>query len=152
MLRDLVTVGMPAQDGAVVVVAAPKPLRERPRLLVVHNGDRRVAALESVLGEIGYRATVVAGPEEAIAAIARGPMPDVLIVPRNPAGPRRGLAFPRECLSRWPSLRALYIMFIPRPVPDALVGRERVLAAPFNADQLAAALAALWPVEADIIS
>lgn len=149
MLRDLATVGTLAQGGA--LAPAPKPLRERPRLLVVHHGDRRVAALEPVLGDLGYRAIVVASGEDAIAAILRGPMPDVLITARDPSGPRRGLAFPRECLARFPALRALYIMFLPRPVPDTLVGRERVLAAPFNADQLAGALNSLWPVGTEAV-
>ena len=134
------------QGGASANAVASRPaLRDRPRLLVVHHGDRRVAALEPVLADLGYRAAVVPGADDALGAIARGPMPDVLIVPRNPSGPRRGLGFPRECLGRWPALRALYIMFLPRPTPDTLIGRERVLAAPFNAPQLAAALASLWP-------
>ena len=134
------------QGGASPAVVAPRSgLRDRPRLLVVHHGDPRVAALEPVLADLGYRAAVVPGADDALGAIVRGPMPDVLIVPRNPSGPRRGLGFPRECLGRWPALRALYIMFLPRPTPDNLIGRERVLEAPFNADQLAAALASLWP-------
>lgn len=122
--------------------------RERPRLMVLHQGDHRLAALEHVLGDLGYRCSVVATPEDALAAIARGPLPDVLLTSCSPHGPHCSSGFPRECLARWPALRALYVSFIsfvPPAVPDLLGTRESALAAPFNAAQLAAALAALWP-------
>ena len=147
MLRDLVTVENQAQGGASLGAAAAAARRDRPRLLIVHHGDPRLAALELVLGEFGYGAALVGTAEEAIAAIVRGPQPDVLLTARTTSSARRGFAFARECLARWPALRALYISFIPRPTPDVLAGRERVLAAPFNAEQLAAALTILWPAD-----
>jgi len=153
MLHDLLaaesrTQGTSPQGAASLGAAVPAVARrERPRLLIVHHGDPRLAALELVLNELGYGATVVGTAEEAINAIARGPMPDVLLTSRTSTSARRGLAFARDSLARWPALRALHISFIPRPIPDVLVGRERLLAAPFNAEQLADALAALWPAE-----
>ena len=148
MLRDLATAESPAQGAAPLGAGATLTVRrDRPRLLIVHHGDTRLAALEQVLGDLGYGAVVVATAEEAIAAIARGPQPDVLVTTRTTGSARRGVGFARECLARWPALRALYIRFIPSPVPDVLAGRERILAAPFNAEQIAAALAALWPAE-----
>ncbi len=122
--------------------------RQQPWLLIVHHGDRRLAALEHVLSDLGYGAFVAAGAEEALAAIARGPVPDVLLTEHTPGGPKRGIGFARECLARWPALRALYICFVPRADPDPPGARESVLAAPFNAEQLAAALATLWPANA----
>ncbi len=109
----------------------------------MHQGDPRLAALEQALGELGYGCTVVGTPEEAAATILHGPIPDVLLTACSPYSARRGLAFPRECLASWPALRALYFCFIPQRLPEMLEGRERVLAAPFNASELAAALDAL---------
>ncbi len=142
MLRDLVSVGVSPTHGP--AFAAPEALG--PRLLIVHFGDRRLAALEAALVELGYEATVAATAEDALGAIARGPVPDVLLTtPAAGAGPRRGVGFARDCLARWPALRALYIDFVPRPLPEPPGPRECPLIAPFNADQLAAALAELWP-------
>jgi CheY-like chemotaxis protein len=144
MLRDLVSSNRRAQEGSHPESAARALAhRERPRLLVMHQGDPRLAALEQVLGELGYRCTVVGTPEEVVATIQRGPAPDVLLTACSPYSARRGLAFPRECLARWPALRALYFCFIPQRLPEMLEGRERVLAAPFNASELTAALDAL---------
>jgi CheY-like chemotaxis protein len=153
MLRDLGSSNRRAQGtpdlGAPLAggMLAGAARRCRPRLLIVHHGDLRLAALEAVLGDLGYGATVAAGPDEALAAIARDPVPDVLLTAPTPGGPRRGIAFARDCLARVPGLRALYISFVPRPAPELSGARESVLAAPFNADQFAAALAALWPAD-----
>jgi CheY-like chemotaxis protein len=150
MLRELGSTDRRAQNGShragAVAMLAP---RERPRLLVMHEGDRRLAALEDVLGDLGYRGTVAGTPEEVIAAVLRGPQPDVLLTACSRHSARRSLAFPRECLARWPALRALYICFIPQRLPELLAGRERVLAAPFNERELATALATLWPESVD---
>jgi len=116
---------------------------DHPILLIVHFGDPRLAALQGVLGDLGYVATAVATPEEAIAAMQRGPLPDVLLTAHTTSSPRRGVGFARDCLARWPSLRTLYITFVPRPLAETPTRREVVLAAPFNAHQLADALAKL---------
>jgi CheY-like chemotaxis protein len=153
MLRDLVSRTGRANGGAsagaalagALADADVEPPDRAPCLLIVHHGDRRLAALEVVLADLGYDTTVAATADEAVAAIARGPLPDVLLTAHTPNGARRGLAFARECLARWPTLRTLYITFVPRGLPDMPGGREVVLAAPFNAEQLAAALAELLP-------
>lgn len=124
--------------------------RTRPTLLVLHHGDPRLAALEHVLGDLGYHGDVAATPEEATSALGRAPTPDVLLTASSAGSARRGIGFARDCLGRFPALRALYVSFIPRQVPDLLAGRERVLAAPFNAEQLAAALGALWHERRDM--
>ena len=146
MLRDLASAKTQAQAvtplGAATVLADGQ---KRPRLLVVHHGDPRLEALGQAVGELGYPVAAVAEWNEAISALLGVPAPDVLVTAPNPAAPLRDLAFPRECLARWPTLRALYVSFSPRLTPEALTGRERALAAPFNADQLSAALAALCP-------
>jgi CheY-like chemotaxis protein len=135
-----------ASPGAALVgVATAEATQDHPRLLIVHHGDPRLAALEDVLNDLGYGTTVVATADEAVAAITRGPLPDVLLTAHTPTGARRGVAFARECLARWPTLHALYVTFVPRAFPDMQGGREVVLAAPFNAKQLASALAKLWP-------
>ncbi len=146
MLRELVTVERRKQDGGPrggTAVAFGGP--ERPRLLIMHQGDPRLAALDQVLGDLGYHCSVVASPDDVVMTILRGDRPDVLLCACSPYSARRGLAFPRECLARWPWLRALYFCFIPQRLPE-LLGRERVLAAPFNATELAGALAALCEV------
>ena len=119
-----------------------------PWLLIMHQGDLRLAALETVLCELGYGTTVAAGADEAAVAITRGPVPDVLLTTLIPGNARRGIAFVRDCLARLPTLRALYITFVPRSAPLSLGLRESVLIAPFNAEQLAEALARLWPADA----
>jgi CheY-like chemotaxis protein len=151
MLRDLASRASPANGVAssgaalagVPVHAEAEAFARAPCLLIVHHGDPRLVALEVVLNDLGYATTVVASADEAVAAIARGPLPDVLLTAHTPGGARRGVAFARECLARWPTLRTLYITFVPRGLPDLPDGREVVLAAPFNAEQLAAALAEL---------
>ena len=144
MLRNLVSSERRVQDGGPLGTAGiTLASRERPRLLVMHQGDPRLAALEPVLGDLGYRGSVVGTPDEVVTAIQRGPQPDVLLTVCSPYSARRGLVFPRECLARWPALRALYFCFIPQRLPELLPGRELVLAAPFNAAELADALAAL---------
>ena len=150
MLRELaisesrapggVTLGAPLSAGTTVEVE-----RRRPLLLIVHYGDPRLAMLERVLSDLGYRAVAAACPEEALAAIARGPVPDVLLTADAASGTRRATGFARECLAHWPGLRVLYIAFFPRAEPEAPGARESLLAAPFNAQQLEAALATLWP-------
>jgi hypothetical protein len=146
MLCELANSDRRAPDGSPRGIAgAASARRDRPRLLVMHEGDRRLAALDDVLGDLGYRGTVVGTPDEVVAAILRGPPPDVLLAACRPRGAYRGLGFPRDCLSRWTALRALYICFIPQSLPNVLAGRERVLAAPFNERELGEALAALWP-------
>ncbi len=154
MLRDLIISesrpsGSPSPAVALgaVEVRAERP---RPRLLIVHHGDGRLAALETVLSDLGYDAMLAATADDAVAAIARGPLPDVLLTTGQSTvahsnGPRRGVTFARDCLARWPALRALYVTFVPRLLPDARGARESLLIAPFNADQLATALAELWP-------
>jgi CheY-like chemotaxis protein len=153
MLHDLATRSGRASGGASpgaalagAGVRAEADVQDRaPCLLIVHHGDPRLVALELVLNDMGYGTTVAASADEAVAAIARGPLPDVLLTAHTPNGARRGIAFARECLARWPTLRTLYVTFVPRQLPDLPSGREVVLAAPFNAEQLAAAIAELWP-------
>jgi CheY-like chemotaxis protein len=137
--------GAGPQGAALAGVAAAGATQDYPRLLIVHHGDPRLAALKEVLNDLGYGTTVVATSDEAIAAITRGPMPDVLLIAHTPNGARRGVAFARDCLARWPTLNTLYITFVPRAFPDMPSRREIVLAAPFNAEQLAAALAQFRP-------
>src|ERR1700690_1358667 len=144
MLRELVSTERRTLDGAPPGAATVVP-RDRPRLLVMHQGDYRLRGPAHVPGGLGYRGSVLGTPEEVVAALARGPQPDVLLTACSPQGACGDLAFPRECLARWPSLRALYVCFIPQQLPNLLVGRELVLAAPFNAQELAAAVNALWP-------
>ena len=133
-----------ASPGAALAGAAAAA-HDHPRLLIVHHGDPRLAALEEVLSDLGYGVSVVATADEAVAAITRGPLPDVLLTAHTPNGARRGVAFARECLARWPTLHTLYVTFVPRAFPDMPSGREVVLAAPFNAEQLAMALAQFRP-------
>lgn len=153
MLHDLGNRSSGLSDGAApgaanMGVAAATTAQDLLRLLIVHHGDARLAALEDVLTDLGYSAMVAATADEALAAIARGPLPDVLLTTRAPCSPRRGAVFPTECLARWPTLHTLYVSFVPRTFPDLPRGREIVLAAPFNAEQLAAALAQLRPAHA----
>jgi CheY-like chemotaxis protein len=110
--------------------------------MIVHDGDPRLAMLEGVLADLGYHVAVAACPDEAVAAITRGPVPDVVL---TIGGTGHGTGFARECLARWPGLRALYITFVPTAEPEAPGARESLLAAPFNAAQLEAALTTLWP-------
>jgi CheY-like chemotaxis protein len=150
MLRDLVISEARPSHGAPLGTAdAGSPAgTPRPRLLIVHHGDARLAALEAVLTDLGYDAALAATTDNALAAISHGPLPDVLLTTGQTNGPHRGVAFARECLAKWPALRAVYVTFVPRPLPDARGAREHVLIAPFNADQLATALAELWPGKA----
>jgi CheY-like chemotaxis protein len=145
MLCELVIAERPPPDSPPKGASGPSP-----RLLIVHNGDCRLAALEAVLSDLGYDAAMAANGEDAVAAIAHGPLPDVLLTIGQSNCPRRGLAFARDCLARWPTLRAIYVSFLPRPLPDARSAREHVLIAPFNANQLAMALCELWPGKAAI--
>jgi len=155
MLRELASRDAFSQGGGsagATLVGAPDRSsgshdRATPVLLIVHHGDPRLAALEGVVGDLGYTASVVAGADEAVAAMSRGPVPDVLLTAHSPAGARRGSALNRECLARCPNLRTLYITFVPPMLQDVAGRREVVLSAPFNAGQLAAALAQLWQVE-----
>jgi CheY-like chemotaxis protein len=150
MLRDLVISETRPLQGASIgsANAASQAGHPRPRLLIVHHGDGRLAALEAVLIDLGYDATLAATGDDALAAISRGPLPDVLLTGGQPNTPRRGVAFARDCLAKWPALRAMYVTFVPRLLPDARAAREHVLIAPFNADQLATALSELWPGKA----
>jgi CheY-like chemotaxis protein len=120
------------------------PRRDRPRLLIVHHSDRRLAALQVVLGDLGYETAVAASAEEAASLLSRGPSVDVLLTTGSAGSARRGVGFARDCLARSPSLRVLYITFVPRPLPELPGEREALLIAPFNAEQLAGALAELW--------
>jgi len=150
MLRDLViSETRPPQAASLGTTSAGSRAEYvRPRLLIVHYSDPRLAALEAVLTDLGYGATLAATSDEALAAMSRGPLPDVLLTTVQSNAPRRGIAFARDCLAKWPALRAMYVTFVPRLLPDARCARERVLIAPFNADQFAAALAELWPGKA----
>jgi hypothetical protein len=115
------------------------------RLLVVHNGDSRLAALESLLSDLGYDAVVLAGVDEGRALLDREGPPDVLVTTHHGAAARAGMVFARECLARFPNLRALYVAWLPWPSQPPLVPRERVLPAPFSAARLADAIAAGGP-------
>lgn len=126
-----------AWDGSVASGKRPRSVR----LLLVHNGDRRLAALDRLLGELGYDAAVLATAEEARNWLDSEPPPDTLITTRDLEIPLRGLVFGRECLARYPLLHAVYVTWIPWGAASQLVGRERVLAAPFTAAGLAAAIA-----------
>ncbi len=135
----------PAYDSPAPVVGGLAPGRQFRRLLIVHHGDRRVAALEPLLAGIGYEASAAATAAEALAAMARGAVPDVLVNTDQGAPSRQGGGFVRDCLARWPALRALTVTFLPFPRALEPQGREALLAAPFDAAQLARALAALGP-------
>jgi hypothetical protein len=114
-----------------------------PRLLIAHHGDKRLAALRAALVELDHDAALAATAEEAILAISRGPVPDVLLTNGVSTCPRQGVLFARACIARWPSLRALYVTFLPQAAPMPERPRERSIIAPFNAEELAAALAEL---------
>jgi hypothetical protein len=146
MLRELGSTERRALDEPTTRMAVTaSPRRERPRLMLLNHGDPRLASLQNVLGDLGYRCGVATSAEDALTAIVHGPVPDVLLSIGTSHGPHCNIAFSRECLARWPALRALYICFVPPRLPELLAGRESVLAAPFNAAELVAALAVVWP-------
>ena len=124
--------------------AAPTLPRPRAvRLLVVHNNDRRLAALECLLRDLGYDAAVLATAEEARSVLdSEGPA-DILITARHAGSQLCGPVFARECLARHRLMQALYISWMPWPATSPLGPRERVLAAPFTAAGLTSTIAAI---------
>jgi hypothetical protein len=103
------------------------------RLLVVHNNDRRLAALEGLLRDLGYAATTVASAEDARTLLDDEGPPDILITTRHAGTQIRGPVFARECLARFPFMQALYVSWMPWSAATPLGPRERLLPAPFTA-------------------
>lgn len=139
MLRTLIT-----PDGAInssrsdsVNSGCVGPLR----LLVVHHGNCRLAALAALLNDMGDDATGFATSDEARAWLESGDPPDVLITMQPPGGATGVMAFARECLARYDGLHVIYVAWLPSAAPHPLLAREHVLAAPFTANCLAAVIA-----------
>lgn len=124
---------------SVSLLQRPRPVR----LLVVHNGDRRLAALEALLHDLSYDAVVLASADEARNLLDEEGPPDVLVTARHAGTQMRGAVFARECLARYPLMQALYISWMPWSSTTPLGPRERVLQAPFTAAGLTAAIAAV---------
>jgi hypothetical protein len=122
----------------------PYAPRVRPaRLLVVHGHDPRLAALGPLLRDLGYDASTLPAAEDARQHCDSGGPPDILVTARNGGSPMRGSVFAHECLARYPALQALYVTWLPRTAAGPLGPRERLLAAPFSAACLTAAITAL---------
>lgn len=138
MTRDI---HLPEQVAALPAAAAA------PRLLLVPLGDARLAALAPVLAELGLPATLALTEADALALLAGGPLPDILLTACPACVAPANARFARICRKRWPGLALLYVTYLPRPPPPTLGPREQVLPAPFDEAQLRAALAGFGGAE-----
>jgi len=126
----------------------PPPWRAPPglRLLLLHHGIPRLAALAGVLLDEGFSLDAFADVEEARAAVDGPHPPSVLLTP--PGGrPMPGMVFARECLAVQPHLRVLYLTPLPWSAAVPLVGGERMLRVPCTVEELAGALRAPAPAD-----